>query len=120
MAGSILSAWVDGVTYNVMADADVNINPGKEIEDLRHSGGTTPKVTNVAEPADEIPFLASKEDRQTLNAINGVKGKSMGFKEQDGTVYNCTGYIKLGTYTTATQTLPVTMVPENPTGWEIT
>lgn len=120
MSGSIASAWVNGITYFPKADADFSYEGDRDVEGIKHSGGTLKKVTLKAATVSGIDLVCPESaDIVNLRAANKKQGKyGIGFKEQDGTIWNSTGFIVWDSYTTAEKTVSLSMVPDK--DWEIT
>lgn len=119
MSGSIVSAWIDGVTYNVKSDADLDFGPDVELEGIRHSGGTLPKKTLVAATITGIDLIVDGTEEKTLREVAKSKGPyPLGCEEEDGTIRDGTGWLNITTTTSAERTMNVEFVPDGE--WEIT
>ncbi len=119
MSGSILSAWIDGTTYNVKADADFTENSGREIEGVRHSGGTLYKTALQVATVEGIDLIVDSVEKLTIrDIINNGDIIAFGYKEEDGAVNNNTGKINNAGRTTQENTMAIVMIPDN--DWDIT
>ena len=96
MSGSVLDAWVDSIGYNVAADAVVNVTEEIEKEGIRHSGGSTFKVTLKTQEIEGVDLIVTSAEAETLRAANREKDDiTFGWKEEDGAIYNGVGGINI-------------------------
>lgn len=119
MSGSIQSAWVDSITYEVKADADFTENSEFETEGIATSGKTLFKSNKQIATVEGIDFIVDGTEKQTLIAV--IRSKDIvpfGYKEEDGTVNNAKGRIQNAGRTTQEDTMSIIMIPEDV--WEIT
>jgi hypothetical protein len=119
MSGSIASAWIDGVTYPVKADADFTENSEYENEGIATSGDTLHKRVRQVATVEGIDLIVDGTAKQTLiDVIRSGADVTLGYEEEDGTVNNATGRIQNAGRTTQENTMSVVMIP---TGrWEVT
>ena len=119
MSGSILKFWFDGQTYEVKATADFGENPETELEGIATSGNTLFKEEITVPTVESVELICDAVAQQVLrDAARSKTIASMGYREEDGTVKNATGRLKIEQRTTMESTLTVTMVPQGK--WEIT
>lgn len=119
MAGSIVSAWINGTTYNVKADADFNEGPEVETEGVRHSGGTLPKRSLLVATVEGIDLVVDGTEKLTLRSDAKEKDAfPIGYEEEDGTVNNATGWINITGRTTLEDTMSIVFIPDGE--WEVT
>lgn len=119
MSGSIQKFWWNGVTYEVKSSADFSENPESELEGIATSGKTLYKEEKQVPTVESIEVIADAVSQQLLrdDARNKVIANG-GYKEEDGTVKNATGRLKIEARTTMEATLTVQMIPQGT--WEIT
>lgn len=96
MSGSVLSVWIDSITYNPAADAVFNVGEEIEKEGVRHSGGSTFKVTLKTQEIEGVDLITTATEAATLRGVNKIKKNILfGWEEEDGTVYNAEGGINI-------------------------
>jgi len=119
MSGSIQSFWWNSVTYTVKATSDFSENPESELEGIATSGKTLYKEEKQVPNVDSVELIVDGVEMQTLRGDARDKViASMGYKEEDGTVKNASGRLKIEPRTTMESTLTVTMIPQGL--WDIT
>jgi len=96
-AGSIRGANIDGIPYNVAADADISLNNREEIESVPHSGGNMQKVTIVAGNAEAVKLIVTSAEYDTLRQqAAGLEDIPLSYTEADGSVYRTVGRVMVG------------------------
>ena len=119
MSGSILIAWVNGTTFNAKADSDFSIETERDIEGIKHSGGTLKKTMLKPAMVSGIELIVNSQDIITLQNSEAQAGfYPIGFEEEDGTVWNADGFINIDSTTTQERTMSISMIPN--LAWEIT
>lgn len=119
MSGSIVSAWINGTTYNVKTDADLSETGDVETEGIRHSGGTLAKRTLIVATVEGIDLIANGTEKQTLRDDAKQKDQfPIGYEEEDGTVNNASGWINITARTTQEDTMSIVMIPDGE--WDVT
>ncbi len=119
MSGSILSAWIDGTTYRVKADADFTENSELETEGIPTSGDTLFKASINVATVEGIDLIVDSTEKQIIRDI--IRGKTVvafGYKEEDGSVNNASGRIQNAGRTTQENTMSIIMIPLKT--WDIT
>ena len=98
-AGSIRKATVDGIPFNVAADANIALNARKEKESIPHSGGNMTKIVLGAAMAEAVKFIVTPSEYDVLRSIaNGEGDIPMSYDLADGSSMKTQGQINLGPY----------------------
>ena len=116
MSGSPRKFTYDGTTYNVVNDADIQQTPSKTVENIRHSGGNSAKVTDEAQQAEAIKLKLTREQWDVLDQASGTQGVPMSITYQDGSVSTSPGYIAVGNWTSADAVCEIVATPDD--RWE--
>lgn len=113
MAGTPRKVTLDGVTYNVAADANFTQNPGIEKEMIRHTGGNTPKSTLMTESVEGVDLIVDGNQYEDLKEL-GKRNISfpMSYELESGDVYRATGQISLSARESETTKCTVTLLPD--------
>jgi hypothetical protein len=119
--GSPRKATIDGIPFNIAADANIAQNDRVEVEDIPHSGGNAFKVTTVGGSAESVKLTVAPSEYVQLIALRNSAMLSpvpLSYEEADGTVNRTFGAITLGPRQTEDGSCDVTMMSS--TGeWEI-
>ena len=119
MSGSIIKWWWNGTNYDVKSSADFTENPESELEGIATSGKTLFKEEKQVATVESVELIADAVAQQLLRDDARAKViANMGYKEEDGTVKNATGRLKLEQRATMESTFTVQMIPQGT--WEIT
>ena len=98
-SGSLREAKIDGIPYNVAADANVALTTRVEKEAVPHSGGNAVKETLVAGSVEAVKLIVTpSEYALLLNASENPDDIPMSVAFRDGSVFRSQGTIKLGPY----------------------
>ncbi|NIA28337.1 MAG: hypothetical protein GWP06_00315 [Actinobacteria bacterium] len=96
MSGSVLDVWIDDIHYDAAADAVFNTGLDIEKEGVRHSGGSSFKVTLKTQEIEGVDLITDATAADTLRDVNKKKENvSFGWEEEDGAIYNGEGAINL-------------------------
>ncbi len=99
VTGSVRGASVDGIPYNVTADANIALNDRIEKESIPHSGGNMQKITIMAANAEAVKFTLTPSEYATLRSQgSGLEDIPLSYTMADGTVSRTSGTITLGPY----------------------
>ena len=112
-SGSVRKLTLDGVTFNVAADANIAMTPESEVEAIRHSGGNSFKITKMPAQAEGAKLILSDAEYDTLKTIAKKTTINMSYTKQDGSVWVCQGMISAGNYESEENSCEVTMFPES-------
>lgn len=119
MSGSPQKWWWNGVTYEVKSTSDFGENPESELEGIATTGKTLFKEEKQVPTVESVEIIADAPSQIILRDDARAKViANMGYKEEDGTVKNATGRLKIEQRTTMEATLTVQMIPQGT--WEIT
>ena len=105
---------LDGISFDVKADADITINVvSTENEGTPTTGRTFKKVVRKSANAESIPFVVETEELDTLAELHKrIEPFPISLGLADGSSHKTTGWINLENYTTAEGTTPVTVIPD--------
>jgi hypothetical protein len=100
-AGSPRKATVDGIPYNVAADANINLNPRITKESIPHSGGNMQKITTESGHAEAVKLILTPSEYDVLRGQHEELGdKPLSYAMADGSVFRTVGVINIGQYST--------------------
>lgn len=118
-AGSLRKVTIDGIPYNVAADANVALNARLEKESIPHSGGNMTKRTLAAAMAEAVKLIVTPSEYNVLEGQAEADGDiPMSYEMADGSSFKSQGEINLGPYQTDDSSCEVTFLTS--TGeWEI-
>lgn len=98
-AGSIKKATVDGIPFNVAADANIALNPRVEKEPIPHSGGNMIKRTLAGAIAEAVKFILTPSEYDVLRGLADGEGDiPMAYDMADGSSIKSQGQVMLGPY----------------------
>jgi hypothetical protein len=111
--GTLRKATIDGVTYDVMADANINFKRSKyEKEGTATSGKTLVKMTRRVQNVESLDLGCTPAEMENLSAISDkLVSVPMAFTLADGTVYRGTGHVHFEGYESETGKITVTLIP---------
>ena len=118
-AGSPRKATVDGIPYNVAADANISLNPRIVKESIPHSGGNMQKIMTEPGHAEAVKLILTPSEYDVLRGQHEELGdKPLSYTMADGSVLRTVGVINLGQYSTEESSCEVEFLTS--TGeWEI-
>lgn len=118
IAGSIRKLTLDGVTYDVMGDADIKeVGSGYENSMLATSGRNILKKVKRVEDRDSVVVACNGAERDALKALaDGTKDFPMSYTTAAGDVYRATGTIEFVSRTTAENKAEIKLLPRGT--WE--
>lgn len=119
IVGTPKSVTIDGVSYDVQADADITQNNSKyENEGQATSGRVMQKMTRRVQAAEGVALATNAEEDENLRSRSDTPGKyPLSYTTIDGTVYRTTGFIKYENRSTSSGTTTVQLIPTTPNGW---
>ena len=119
VTGSVRGANVDGIPYNVTADANIALNDRIEKESIPHSGGNMQKITIMAANAEAVKFTITPSEYVTLQSqAAGLEDIPLSYTMADGSVARTSGAISIGPFQSEDFSCEVTFLTS--TGiWEI-
>lgn len=117
-AGSLRGVKLNGIPFDVMADANAKQNPKKEKEGIATSGRTLIKVTKKVPTKEAIDLACNPSEFEVLEDLNESNRFSMSAIYADGSVYRATGTINLeGGHESETNKATIVMIPVGK--WEL-
>ena len=111
--GSIRKVVIDGVSYDVMGDANLNFKRSKyEKEGIATSGNPLIKMTKRVENVESVDLAVSVPEMEVLSGkANSIVDSTLSFEFADGSVYRGTGHIHFDGYESETGKSTLTMIP---------
>ena len=118
-AGSVRGVKIDGIPFNVAADANISLNPRIEKESIPHSSGNMTKRTFAAAMAESVKLILTPAEYANLVSLNDGQGNiPMSYEMADGSSIKSEGEVMLSTYQTDDSSCEATFLTS--TGnWEI-
>ena len=115
-SGSILSVSIGLVPYDVAADADITKTPEVLNEAVRHSGGSSQKVTKLTGELTGVTLLVDTGLLATLEAsAKSIINIPMSILYADGSSFSAPGWINLAEHTSMENRVDVSMFPASGT-----
>lgn len=113
-AGSVRGSNVDGIPYNVAADANIGLNPRIEKEPIPHTGGNMIKRTIVGAMAEAVKYILTPSEYTVLEAQANTFGNiPLSYIMADGTSLKTIGEVNLGPYQTDDSSCEVQFLTSN-------
>lgn len=111
--GSLRKAVLDGTTYDVMSDTNINYKPSKfEKEGVPTSGRNLIKFTKRIKTVESCDLGVSVDEMEELSAkADSIADITMSFELADGSIYRGTGHIHIDGYESETGKLTLTLIP---------
>ena len=113
VSGSIRNVTINGVTYDVLADANFSETGSRfENEGIATSGETIRKMTRRVPQVESVIVKAAGADKERLKGIaDGIDDVSMSYETAAGDVYRATGFIEFENRETEENRATLTMIP---------
>lgn len=118
-AGTLRKAMVDGLSYDIMADADITEIPSNILNDtIPTSGRNLRKMTKRSETREAFTIACNPAEQAILKAQSeDTASVPLSYTKADGSKYTCTGWIEVESVTTMDFKATLKMYPE--TTWEV-
>jgi len=115
VAGSIRKFSIEGIPYDVAADANISRKPTKVDNDMiATSGKGMRKVTRVTPKAESIDLLVNSEEMEQIKSFaEGLDNVKIDFETADGTVHRCVGQIQIDSHNTEDNKATLVALPED-------
>lgn len=115
VAGSIKELTLQGVGFNVAADANAAHQLSVfENSRIRHSGGSMKKMVGRSPDAENLVLIVSKDERDILkNFSEQTSDFMMSYVNANGDNYQALGSINLEPFETDESRISVTLQPAN-------
>lgn len=96
IAGSIRKLILDGITFDVPADANISeVGGGFESESIPTSGRNMHKMTRRPENRESVVVMANGAERDLLKTLSErTDDFTMSYTTAGGDVYRCSGWIE--------------------------
>lgn len=116
ISGSNSALEIDGVSFDVAADANFSVTPTEYENDLvATSGKPMIKKMRRTPNVESVVLIANADDRQKLEAFNDQKEPyGIAWTNAAGDVYRTTGVIHFETYETEENRCTITLLPREP------
>ena len=118
-SGSIRKVTLDGITFDVPADANFKETPSQyETDAIPTSGRNIKKMTKRVRVVDGVSIICNGAERELLKDLaEGHKDIPMSYETAGGDVYRATGWIEFESRETEELKATVKMFPRN-NRWE--
>ena len=113
VSGSPRRVTLDGVTYNVAADANIAQTPPVENEGVRHTGGTMMKKTLAVGQVESVTLIVTSAQNAGLEDLAKRNVNfPMSYELASGDVYRAVGQINLDNRETEENRRDLTLIPD--------
>ena len=111
--GTIRKAVIDGVTYDVFADANITFNASKfETEGVATSGKTKFKMTRKVRTMESLGLATTPGEMENLKTkAESLADITMSVELADGSVYKAAGRINFDNFESETGKTTVKLIP---------
>jgi hypothetical protein len=114
VTGSIRKVIIDGIPFNVAADANFSKTPSYSKEAVPHSGGNGIKKMRQHGNVESVTLICSSSDYVILKEKSeAIESFGMSFTEADGSEWVSPGHISLDNHETEEGRIDVTMIPDS-------
>lgn len=120
ISGSIRKLVLAGVTFDVVADADLS-EVGSQYENtaIQTSGRALRKMVRRTQSVDNVKIACNGAEKDMLKSYaDKTDIITMCYQTADGSQFKTQGFIEFKSRTTADMTAEVTMIPTARNGWE--
>jgi len=116
--GSIRKLTLDGVTFDVMADTNVNeMGSRYEVEAVPTSGRSLKKMVRRSEDRESVVVACNGAEREILKELaERIEDYSMSYETAAGDVYRTTGFIEFESRETEESRATLKLIPRD--RWE--
>lgn len=111
--GTLQKVTVGGVTYDVMADININfMRSDYEKESVPTSGDPMIKMTKRNQNIENVDIAVDTDELETLSGVaNSIVDTTLSIALADGTVYRSSGHITFSGYESDSGKLSLTLLP---------
>lgn len=119
ISGTPRKVVLNGVTYDVPADANFTLNlSGYETEGQATSGRTMFKMTKKVKSTDSVTLSTNHDEADELRGLaESLADITMSVEYADGTVYKCSGKINYESFESESNKSMITLIPSDSDGW---
>lgn len=117
--GSIEKVTLDGITFDVMGDANASATKGKyENENIPTSGKNVQKKTARSQNVESLNLQCNADEAELVKSLSERRSAfPMSYETAAGDIFRATGGINTEGHTTEDGSLPVTLLPESRDGF---
>lgn len=110
---------LDGVTYSVMADANLSRMKGRfENSEVVTTGGIHKKSTLRAQKVESVSLFATEEEAEALKLLSERESNfPMSYETANGDIFRAVGFIEFASHDTDALLAEIMMVPESVDGF---
>lgn len=113
VSGSGRNITLNGIPFEIAADANPGRQPTQENDGVVHSGGVEKKVTLVMGSIESAKLIISDVEYEILEGLSEQAANfPMSHEKADGTVLSATGFIGLDNYEAEENSCEITMTSE--------
>jgi hypothetical protein len=114
--GTIKKLVIDGVTYDVSADAKASFNPSQyETEGQATTGETMFKMTKRVQTMEGVETMMTPKQLESLRAkVDSLADLTLAITLIDGTTYRGSGRVKLDKWESDTGKATIDLIPRAP------
>lgn len=111
--GTLRKVVLDGVTFDVMSDANINFKRSKfEKEGQATSGKTLVKMTKRVQNVESVDLGCTPAEMEDIAAkADSIADITMSFQLADGSVYKGKGHVHFDGYESDTGKITLTLIP---------
>ena len=119
VSGSIVKVTINGTTYDVVADMNLDQVPTRFKNEAKASSGRNMRVmTRQVEEAKSVQILCNATERTNLKAVAEQLGDTtLAYTTADTSVYRASGWIDFEKWESKESTATLTLFPRDK--WEI-
>ena len=119
ITGSLRKVLVDGIPFNVAADANASKTPIVSKEGIPHSGGNAIKIMKMVGNVEGLTLIIDPDEYETLQDKAGLLSSiPLSYEQADGKSWTSPGHINLDNYESEEGRIDITMIPESGT-WSL-
>lgn len=113
VSGSIREFSIEGIPFDVAADANINRKPTNVVNDMiPTSGAGMRKITKVTPKAEGFALLVNAEEMERIKSFaEGLDNIKVRYVTADGTVKRCSGQVEVESYESEESKATITILP---------
>jgi hypothetical protein len=112
-SGTVRKVVINGVTYDVPADANITFNRASfEKEGIATSGKTMTKMTRRVPTMESVTLITTPDEMEELNDVaESIADATVSVELADGSVYKTSGQINYENYESEEGKSTITIIP---------
>lgn len=120
IVGTPRKVTLDGITFDVMADANFSeMGSGNEKEGVPTSGRTLQKITKRSKTVESVTLACNGDERSVLEELDSrLVNFPMSYENAAGDVYRSVGFIWFENRETENNSATIQMHPAEDNKWE--